>query len=206
MHNLDEVLGELGLNIGKATRARQWPLPVSPKSYRTVTKKLITRRSPSTAPGSVSSDGEPGRHWCSSVAPWEDGCGVHACAREPGGQRGPPRSRPVGDTHARPHPDGRGKPSPASRGGNRTHAAIPRQRTGGAGVIGDLQAFTHLALIGALSTSTGRCRASCRHHERSSGGIWLFPRSGRGRMFVTFTIRRWQRRARHPRYHRSSHG
>ena len=43
MHNIDEVLGELGLNIGKGRRARQWLLPVNPKSYRTVAKKLKKR-------------------------------------------------------------------------------------------------------------------------------------------------------------------
>jgi cation diffusion facilitator CzcD-associated flavoprotein CzcO len=43
MHNIDEVLGELGLNIGKGVRARQWLLPVNPKSYRKVAKKLKKR-------------------------------------------------------------------------------------------------------------------------------------------------------------------
>jgi len=43
MHNIDEVLGELGLNIGKGTRARQWLLPVNPKSYRKVTNELKKR-------------------------------------------------------------------------------------------------------------------------------------------------------------------
>jgi Flavin-binding monooxygenase-like len=43
MHNIDEVLGELGLNIGKGGRARQWLLPVNPKSYRKVAKKLKKR-------------------------------------------------------------------------------------------------------------------------------------------------------------------
>ena len=43
MHNLDEILGELGLNIGKGTRARQWLLPLNPASYRRVTKKLMKR-------------------------------------------------------------------------------------------------------------------------------------------------------------------
>jgi dimethylaniline monooxygenase (N-oxide forming) len=42
-HNIDEVLDELGLNIGKGTRARQWLLPVNPRSYRTVAKKLKKR-------------------------------------------------------------------------------------------------------------------------------------------------------------------
>ena len=40
MHNIDEVLNELGLNIGTGMRAEQWLLPVYPKSYRKVAKKL----------------------------------------------------------------------------------------------------------------------------------------------------------------------
>src|SRR5438270_12839310 len=39
-HNIDEVLDELGLNIGTGMRAQQWLLPVNPKSYRKVAKKL----------------------------------------------------------------------------------------------------------------------------------------------------------------------
>jgi hypothetical protein len=43
MHNIDEVLNELGLNIGTGMRAQQWLLPVNPKSYRKVAKKLKKR-------------------------------------------------------------------------------------------------------------------------------------------------------------------
>jgi cation diffusion facilitator CzcD-associated flavoprotein CzcO len=48
MHHTDEVLDDLGLNVGPLTRARQWLLPVSPRSYRTVTARMI-RRTAATA-------------------------------------------------------------------------------------------------------------------------------------------------------------
>ncbi|MEH1168697.1 NAD(P)/FAD-dependent oxidoreductase [Micromonospora sp. CPCC 205539] len=43
MHNIDEVLDDLGLNVGRLTRVRQWLLPVSPRSYRNVTARMIRR-------------------------------------------------------------------------------------------------------------------------------------------------------------------
>ncbi|MEW1589179.1 NAD(P)/FAD-dependent oxidoreductase [Micromonospora vinacea] len=43
MHNVDEVLDELGLNVGPLTRARQWLFPVDPGSYRRVTAQMIQR-------------------------------------------------------------------------------------------------------------------------------------------------------------------
>lgn len=43
MHNIDEVLDELGLNLGPLTRARQWLLPVNPRSYRKVTARMLRR-------------------------------------------------------------------------------------------------------------------------------------------------------------------
>lgn len=43
MHNIDEMLDDLGLNVGKATKAMQWLLPVNPRSYRNVAKKLQAR-------------------------------------------------------------------------------------------------------------------------------------------------------------------
>ncbi len=48
MHHTDEVLDDLGLNLGPLTRARQWLLPVSPRSYRRVTSRMI-RRTAATA-------------------------------------------------------------------------------------------------------------------------------------------------------------
>ncbi|MEH0934692.1 flavin-containing monooxygenase [Micromonospora psammae] len=43
MHNIDEVLDELGLNLGRLARARQWLAPVDPRSYRRVTPRMIQR-------------------------------------------------------------------------------------------------------------------------------------------------------------------
>jgi dimethylaniline monooxygenase (N-oxide forming) len=40
IHNLDEMLDDLGVNVGPLTRARQWLLPVNPQSYRTVRSGL----------------------------------------------------------------------------------------------------------------------------------------------------------------------
>jgi hypothetical protein len=56
MHNIDEILDDLGLNVGKTTKALQWLVPVNPQSYRNVTKKLKKRRvtpEPATVPGEV---------------------------------------------------------------------------------------------------------------------------------------------------------
>ena len=50
MHNIDEVLDELGLNLGRFARARQWLLPVDPRSYRKVTLRML-RRTAATAHG-----------------------------------------------------------------------------------------------------------------------------------------------------------
>ncbi len=43
MHNIDEVLDELGLNLPAATRAGQWLMPVDPRAYRKVTPTMIER-------------------------------------------------------------------------------------------------------------------------------------------------------------------
>ncbi|MBM0206218.1 NAD(P)/FAD-dependent oxidoreductase [Micromonospora sp. STR1s_5] len=56
MHNVDEVLDELGLNVGPLTRARQWLFPVDPGSYRTVTAQMIRR---TADPVSAINDGDP---------------------------------------------------------------------------------------------------------------------------------------------------
>lgn len=44
MHNIDEVLAEIGSNLGPAQRALQWLLPVDPASYRGVTTKLVATK------------------------------------------------------------------------------------------------------------------------------------------------------------------
>ncbi len=52
MHNVDEVLGDLGLNISAAVRAWHWLMPVDPAAYRRVTPAVLSRlpRSPALAP------------------------------------------------------------------------------------------------------------------------------------------------------------
>lgn len=58
LHNVDEVLDDLGLNISKRVRASHWLNPVNPAAYRAVTPKLIARlaaapqpkAAPTTAP------------------------------------------------------------------------------------------------------------------------------------------------------------
>jgi hypothetical protein len=43
MHNVDEVLGDLDLNIPARVRAAHWLNPINPAAYRRVTPKLIRR-------------------------------------------------------------------------------------------------------------------------------------------------------------------
>lgn len=43
MHNIDEVLSDLRLNVGPLTRSLQWLLPVNPRSYRKISRKLVAR-------------------------------------------------------------------------------------------------------------------------------------------------------------------
>ncbi|MFJ6893483.1 flavin-containing monooxygenase [Streptomyces hokutonensis] len=43
MHNADEVLSDLGLNIGPLVRAAHWLGPVDPAAYRGLTPKLLKR-------------------------------------------------------------------------------------------------------------------------------------------------------------------
>ncbi|GAB3179747.1 cation diffusion facilitator CzcD-associated flavoprotein CzcO [Micromonospora palomenae] len=54
MHNIDEVLDELDLNLGPLARARQWLLPVDPRSYRGVTPRMIRRTAATANRSSVS--------------------------------------------------------------------------------------------------------------------------------------------------------
>jgi hypothetical protein len=49
MHNVDEVLGDLGLNISARVRASHWINPIDPAAYRGVTPALLKRLS-SAAP------------------------------------------------------------------------------------------------------------------------------------------------------------
>ncbi len=43
LHNIDEVLGDLGLDVGGGRKALQWLLPVSPSAYAGVTPRLVAR-------------------------------------------------------------------------------------------------------------------------------------------------------------------
>ena len=47
MRNIDEMLEDIGLEIGRANRLRQWLLPVDPRAYRSIEQRLLKRR---TAP------------------------------------------------------------------------------------------------------------------------------------------------------------
>lgn len=43
IHNVDEMLADLGMNVGPFTRAGQWALPINPRSYRKVLWKEPSR-------------------------------------------------------------------------------------------------------------------------------------------------------------------
>jgi hypothetical protein len=43
LHNVDEVLGDLGVNISAAVRARHWLMPVDPAAYGRVTPAVLGR-------------------------------------------------------------------------------------------------------------------------------------------------------------------
>ncbi|WP_328528875.1 NAD(P)/FAD-dependent oxidoreductase [Nocardioides sp. NBC_00368] len=43
MHNIDEVLGDVGLDVGRLTKAVQWLLPINPKAYASVTPRLVEK-------------------------------------------------------------------------------------------------------------------------------------------------------------------
>ena len=50
MHNVDEVLGDLDLNISPGVRASHWLNPVDPAAYRRITPTLLRRLAPTAAP------------------------------------------------------------------------------------------------------------------------------------------------------------
>jgi Flavin-binding monooxygenase-like len=51
MHNVDEVLGDLDLNIGAGVRASHWINPINPAAYRRITPTLLQRLGARPAPG-----------------------------------------------------------------------------------------------------------------------------------------------------------
>jgi Flavin-binding monooxygenase-like len=65
MHNVDEVLDDLNLNISKRTRAAHWLGPVKPSAYRRVAPKLVKR----LAVHSAAQGPQPGAAKASAIAP-----------------------------------------------------------------------------------------------------------------------------------------
>ena len=60
MHNVDEVLGDLDLQIGRMTRASHWLNPIAPAAYARVTPKLLERLAEQPAPIAVLPVADPG--------------------------------------------------------------------------------------------------------------------------------------------------
>jgi len=46
MHNVDEVLGDLGVNVSPAVRALHWLGPIDPAAYRRITPAVLKRLPP----------------------------------------------------------------------------------------------------------------------------------------------------------------
>jgi len=59
MHNVDEVLSDLGLNISPAVRAWHWLMPVDPAAYRGVTPTVLRRLPSAPAPAAATVPGRP---------------------------------------------------------------------------------------------------------------------------------------------------
>lgn len=49
MHNIDELLADVGMDVSGMTKAKQWLLPVDPTDYRRITPKLAKRVSAQAA-------------------------------------------------------------------------------------------------------------------------------------------------------------
>ena len=63
MHNVDEVLGDLDLNIGAGVRASHWLNPIDPAAYGRVTPLLLERLRPAQGARGVGVlDGQRGQH------------------------------------------------------------------------------------------------------------------------------------------------
>lgn len=43
MHNIDEVLGDVGIDVSKRVKAVQWLLPIDPKAYASITPRLVEK-------------------------------------------------------------------------------------------------------------------------------------------------------------------
>jgi Flavin-binding monooxygenase-like len=60
LHNVDEVLGDLGVNIPVAVRASHWLAPVNPGAYRKITPTVLKRLPPAaSSPTAVLAESEP---------------------------------------------------------------------------------------------------------------------------------------------------
>jgi hypothetical protein len=46
LHNVDEVLGDLNVNISAAVRASHWLIPVDPAAYHCITPAVLKQLSP----------------------------------------------------------------------------------------------------------------------------------------------------------------
>lgn len=53
MHNIDEVLSDVGLDVGRLTKAKQWLLPIKPADYRRITPTLARRATAGPGAGSA---------------------------------------------------------------------------------------------------------------------------------------------------------
>jgi dimethylaniline monooxygenase (N-oxide forming) len=60
MHNVDEMLEDIGIDVGPVTRLAQWLLPVDPEAYRKVTDGLLERRARPAMPGREPAVRSPG--------------------------------------------------------------------------------------------------------------------------------------------------
>jgi hypothetical protein len=58
LHNVDEVLGDLGVNVSALVRASHWLAPVSPAAYRRITPAVLARL-PAVAPPAPVPDPSP---------------------------------------------------------------------------------------------------------------------------------------------------
>ena len=57
MHNIDEIIEEMGLRLPRRQRVREWLLPPKPADYRWVTRRLLARRPRPVAPAPRSGAG-----------------------------------------------------------------------------------------------------------------------------------------------------
>jgi hypothetical protein len=59
LHNVDEVLGDLNINISAAVRASHWLNPVNPAAYRRITPAVLGKLPPVPASAPVPAAGSP---------------------------------------------------------------------------------------------------------------------------------------------------